>query len=73
MNEESISHNAGKVLLQIYLIWKDKNKVPDFKELTEITKIEEASKDEDSPKKSGSNPKLGSRPEVTKPSSKNSY
>jgi len=39
--EESISHNAGKVLLQIYLIWKEKNKVPDFKELLELTKLEE--------------------------------
>ncbi len=41
MSEETISHNAGKVLLQIYLIWKEKHKVPNFNELLNITKLNE--------------------------------
>lgn len=39
--EESISHNAGKVLLQIYLHWKETNDVPEYKKLIEITKLNE--------------------------------
>jgi len=39
--EESISHNAGKILLQIYLTWKEKNDMPKFKELLEISKLNE--------------------------------
>ena len=38
--EENISQNAGKVLLQIYLIWKEKNEVPEFKELLKISKLD---------------------------------
>lgn len=40
--EEKIIQNAGKVLLEIYLIWKAENHVPNFKKLLEVTKIDEA-------------------------------
>lgn len=39
--KESISQNAGKVLLQIYLIWKEKHKVPNFRDILETTKLNE--------------------------------
>ncbi len=40
--EEKISQNAGKVLLEIYLIWKAENYIPNFKKLLEVTKMGEA-------------------------------
>lgn len=39
--EESISQNAGKVLLDIYLTWKKEGDVSNFKKLLEVTKLEE--------------------------------
>ena|SRR3989338_11015186 len=39
--EESISHNAGKVLLKIYLIYTKENKLPDFKELSTQSGLDE--------------------------------
>lgn len=37
--EEIINHNAGKILLQIYLIWKKESKMPDRQRLLEVTKL----------------------------------
>jgi len=38
---EKISQNAGKVLLEIYLFWKQKNDVPKFEELLKSTKLKD--------------------------------
>ncbi len=38
---ENISQNAGKILLEIYLFWKQNNEVPKFEELLKSTKLEE--------------------------------
>ena len=38
---EIISQNAGKVLLEIYLIWKAENEVPEFNRLIDTTKLKE--------------------------------
>ena len=35
--EENISQNAGKILIQIYLIYKQKNEVPNIEQLLKTT------------------------------------
>jgi|SRR3989344_7060447 len=37
---ENIIQNAGKVLLEIYIYYKNKNKIPNFNELLDKTKLE---------------------------------
>ena len=39
--KESISQNAGKVLLEIYLFWKKNNDIPEFEKLLELSKFKE--------------------------------
>jgi len=38
---ENISNNAGKILLEIYLFWKENSDAPKFEKLLEISKLEE--------------------------------
>ena len=39
--EESISHNAGKVLLKIYITYTKENKLPEFKELLSLSGLDD--------------------------------
>ena len=39
--EENISQNAGKILIQIYLIYKQKNEVPNIEQLLKTTGLPE--------------------------------
>ena len=41
MTDELISQNAGKVLLHIYLKYKQENRIPHFQALVEQTKYDE--------------------------------